>query len=57
MHTDLEYLDDVLARFKDFLLGVGYSVDGELEFVDHEHQINDHEDEEDATQDTDMDGC
>jgi hypothetical protein len=55
VHTDIEYLPDVLARFKEFLQGVGYVIDGELDVVDVFNQTT-HEDEHEA-QDTDMDGC
>lgn len=55
VHTELEYLPDVLMRFKEFLQGVGYVIDGDLDVVDQ--YGNNNEEDEDATQDPNMDGC
>ena len=56
-HTlyDLTTWDEILPRFKEFLLAIGYVIDGELT-VEKDHNEREITDEE-KDQDPNMDGC
>jgi len=56
VHYDIDKWSDLLPRFKEFLLGIGYIIDGEL-VVEDDHIGRESKDEYKEDQDPDLAGC
>lgn len=56
VHYDLDTWTEILPRFKEFLLGIGYVIDGEF-VVEEDHIGREIKDEYKEDQDPDLAGC